>query len=129
VKSVEEFDQSEKNDFENYMFSTSSIGCRNIKFLTNLVESARNDEIQVVGVVAPLPPSSLSHIVNYEEITSFYKDLSNDLGIVVVDYNQINHSENTFKDSDFKDDDHLNYKGVQKLCNDILERVLIKYAF
>mgnify|MGYP001339463376 CR=1 FL=1 len=125
VKSVGEFDQSEKNEFENYMFSTtSSIGWRNVFFLSKLVTSAKNNGIQVVGVVAPLPSLSLSHIANYEEIHSFYEYLSNDLGIIVVDYNLINHSERIFKDSDFKDDDHLNYEGVQKLCNDIVERVL-----
>lgn len=124
VKSTGDFDPDEKNEFENYVFSTSSIGRRNELFLSKLVTFAKNNGIQVVGVVAPLPYSSLSHIVNYEEITSFYRDLSNDLGIVVVDYNQINHSENIFKYSDFKDDDHLNYEGVQKLCNDFTKRVL-----
>lgn len=126
VKSIGELDLNEKNQFEDYVFSMNLIGSRSIQFLTKLVETSKESGIKVFGVVAPLPPSSLSYIVNYEEIHLFYEMLQDQLGISIIDYNEINSTERIFEDSDFKDDDHLNYEGARKLSNDFAERVLYK---
>ena len=87
-----------------------------------VLQLCKENNIKVIMVTAPLPPTSLKLIKNYDEIHNKYQEIANENGVEYLDYNYINREKNMFTDKNFKDSDHLNSSGVK-----ILDKDLIKY--
>ena len=74
-------------------------------------------------VTAPLPPTSLKLIKNYDELHNKFQEIADENGVEYLDYNYINREKSMFTDKDFKDADHLNSSGVRILDNDLIKYI------
>lgn len=81
------------------------------------------NNVKILLVTAPLPPTTLKLIKNYSSIHDKFNAIAKRNGVQYIDYNYINNKSNLFTDKNFKDSDHLNSSGVNILDNDIIKYI------
>jgi hypothetical protein len=106
------------NHFKDYVFDPKELKARNLEYLKKIIRLCKSENIQLVFVTSPLPPSSLNGIQNYSDIYDYFLNIAHDEGISYLDYNVLAEHD-MFFDADFKDDNHLNVSGVAKISSDL----------
>ena len=113
------------NELKNEVFKLNHY---QLLYLEKTIDLAIQRVIKVILVSAPVPPTAFKDVYGYDEIYKRISKIAENREIEYLDYNIINNSLNIFTDEDFKDDDHLNKKGVIKL-NDDLVKIISEKAF
>lgn len=98
-------------------------------YLNKIIKLCKEKNVPLVLITAPLPPTTMKIVKNYDIIHKKFNDIANQYNIDYIDYNLINRDLEFLSDKDFKDDHHLNVEGAnimnQHLVN-ILRDVLQK---
>lgn len=87
---------------------------RQVEYLKKITRLAQENNIEVLFVTAPIPPTIQSHIAYYNEITEAVEHLANSLNINYTDFN-IDQKTGSLKLSDlnYADQGHLNENGAK----------------
>lgn len=109
---------TEHNLFKDYFFDPKELKAKNLEYLEKIIRLCKDQGIQLVFVTSPLPPTSLDLIRNYSDIYDYFLKIAEQNKILYLDYNVLE-ERRLFFDADFKDDNHLNVKGVVKLSTDL----------
>ena len=93
------------------------------KTLIKIIEYCKSGGVELTFVVAPLPESTIVGIGNYQVYYDYVKNIADEHGVEFRDFNlckpaYFNADDNTF----FKDEDHLNAAGAERLS-----RVMAEY--
>ena len=88
---------------------------RQVEYLKKLLSLARENEIQVIFVSAPIPPTILSRIDYYDTILSDIQAIADEFSIPFYDFAK--QSAIGLSDTDFADQGHLNQIGNQKFMD------------
>lgn len=96
---------------------------KRLSYDDKVLKLCKENNIKVIMVTAPLPPTSLKLIKNYDELHNKFQQIADKNGVEYIDYNYINKEKNMFTDKDFKDADHLNSSGVKILDNDLIKYI------
>lgn len=106
----DEFDKT--NQFKGLDGKEWSADKAQIKYLNKIIETCRNNEIELVFVTAPIANVSMEYISNYDYIHNAVKKIADDNDIKYIDYNMVNRDEGLLTNDNFRDDAHLNHSGV-----------------
>lgn len=118
---VSEKELTVENKFKDY--NGPNWNQKKLQYDNKVIELCKENNIKIIMITAPLPPSSLKLIKNYDEIHNKYQEIADKNGVEYLDYNYINMDKNMFTDRNFKDADHLNTSGVDILDNDLLKYI------
>ena len=69
--------------------------------------------IKLIFVTAPIAPVSMDYIKNYDEVHDKLAALAEKLNVPYIDYNEKNYNEKILSNEYFRDDAHLNDRGVK----------------
>lgn len=95
------------------------------EYVEKIVKLARENDIEIVFVTAPIATISMEHIVNYDGIHNKIANLAKELDVPYLDYNMVNMEENMLENKNFRDDAHLNFSGVEIVMEHFVEWILI----
>ncbi|MEX2445508.1 MAG: SGNH/GDSL hydrolase family protein [Alkalispirochaeta sp.] len=101
---------SEENKFRNYRFS--GFNRRQVEYLRRIVELARQRNIDIVVVSAPILPQSLDLVADYDEIAHRLDTLFRSLDVPYIDLNREPRLTTQLDASHFSDENHLNAAGA-----------------
>ncbi len=113
---------NEANQFKGTLLKVDDLKPVYVRYLKKIVELCRSRNIPIVFVTAPLPPTTLGMIGQYEVIHNFFMSIAQSFGIVYMDYN-VEPYKLGLDDSYFRDDNHLNVSGVDVFTRDIARRL------
>ena len=111
------------NQFKNFVFDKKKILPVHLRYLEKIVQLCQEHGIRLIFVTSPLPPTSLAMIKDYHKIHDYFMAIAQKNNIPYIDYNVADYKIN-LPDDDFKDDDHLNSKGVVLFDRDFADRLL-----
>lgn len=98
-----------------------------ISFLIKNIDLIIQNNVQLLAVISPLPPTIFKDIKDYSVIHDKINDLCENRGIELLDFNIINRQYNLFDDKDFMDTHHLNREGVIIFNNYIIDHLKKNY--
>lgn len=107
----DEFDKT--NQFKNFDGKNWSISKNQKKYLQNIVDKCRENNIELIFVTAPVANVSMDYIKNYNYVHNIVAEFADKNGIEYIDYNIINEEEKLLTNENFRDDAHLNHSGVE----------------
>ena len=87
-------------------------------YIERMVELARENDIEVVFVTAPIANVSMDYIQNYDALHDKIADFASGLDVDYRDYNIVNMEKNLLENENFRDNSHLNYSGVEIFTED-----------
>ena len=90
-------------------------------YIKKMVDLARERDIEVIFVTAPIANVSMDHIENYKALHEKIAGFADDLGVAYRDYNLVNMEKDLFENENFRDDAHLNYSGVEIFTEDFAD--------
>jgi len=89
------------------VFEESKVKKETIEGYNNIVKYCKDNDIKLICVVPPLPPSRLK-AEEFEKCHEYYEKLTNESGVEFWDYNYIKDEYLSFKDENFRDiDGHM----------------------
>lgn len=91
------------------------------KYIEKLVNLCHSENIKIVFVTAPIANISMEHIKNYDSLHKKISDFARELEVPYRDYNIINKEKKLLTNSNFRDDAHLNYSGVEIIMKDFVD--------
>lgn len=91
-----------------------------LKYISKIMELANDLNIELIGVIQPLPVDYLLSISNYKIMTSKLMNIANKNKVSIYDFNDIIVLDSV---NDFKDKDHLNKSGVVKFNNMLINKL------
>lgn len=94
------------------------------EYLEKTIELCRSNNISLLLVTSPLPPTILNQLKNnYANIYLDIKKIADNYNIEYVDLNLINEKKNIVTDANFADNNHLNYSGAEIVSNYLSEHI------
>ncbi len=115
---LSEFDET--NQFKNYDGKKYSISSVQKNYIYKIADLAKENNIKLIFVTAPLANISQEYISNYDYIHNIFNDISKDLNVPYYDYNIIDLG---LTHEHFRDDAHLNHSGVEIVSNDFINKL------
>jgi len=109
--------------FEKYSFEPGNLQEKHLAYFEKIIRLAEENGIRVIFVSSPLPEISRSKIANYGEIHDYFQKIAVANKIPYIDYNLIDAKERLFAVTDYKDADHLNKSGAEKISADLARRL------
>lgn len=103
----------ETNQFKDLDGEKWSADKTQVKYIEEIVNLCKGNNIEIVFVTAPIANVSMDYIKNYDSIHIKMADIADDLGVKYIDFNVINIDENLLSLENFRDDAHLNDSGVK----------------
>lgn len=88
-----------------------------INAMTELADICKENNIQLVFYSMPATDFYLSMRKNYDDYIEFCRDFAEKNGCPYYDFNLCREQYLSLNDEDFSDDNHLNYRGVEKFTN------------
>ncbi len=119
-KTVNSEDLVNKNEFKNYSIDLDNISALELSYFDEIIFLCKESNIDLILVTAPMPEISVENIDNYDKFHDYIEFIAESNKLEYLDYNL--HMEGIeFDVSDFKDDNHLNYTGVIKFNNHLID--------
>lgn len=109
---------TEENYFKN--LQPSEWNEKTFLYLNKIIMLCRENNIPILLVTAPLPPTTMQMVNDYDSIHNKFRDIANQYEITYVDYNLINKDLRLLTDKHFKDDHHLNTGGANVMNKHLL---------
>lgn len=109
------------NKFKGY--NNLKFNSKRLDYDKRVIELCKKNNIKILLVTAPFPPTSLNLVGDYKSLHDTYQRIADKNGVNYVDYNYINKVKKLFKDNNFKDSDHLNASGVKILDKDLMRYI------
>lgn len=100
------------NQFTGYDGRNFDIDNNQKKYLDKIIQLCEDNNIKIVFVTSPIANISMEKIKYYDKVNQKIAQYSEENNIPYIDYNIVNMNENLLKNSNFRDDSHLNYSGV-----------------
>ena len=110
---IPEIELDETNQFKGLDGKQWKADETQIKYLNEIVDLCKEENIELVFVTAPIANISLNYIQDYDSIHEKMAQIAHDLGIKYLDLNIANRDEALLKLENFRDDAHLNDSGVK----------------
>ncbi|MFP4697983.1 MAG: DUF1574 family protein [Eubacteriales bacterium] len=110
IPKSEKEEDNQFNDFDarDWLFDKTQ---RN--YVKKLIQLAKQNNIEVVLVTAPVANVSMEKISNYEFIHDKINEFAQEQNVAYIDYNIVNIEEQLLVNENFRDDAHLNHSGVE----------------
>jgi len=96
-------------------YKSSKWSNKQIVYFNKIIQLCKKNDMEIIFVTTPLPPTSLSMIENYNSIHKAFQEIADYNQINYIDYNVINNELKIFNDQHFMDEQHLNLEGVMVL--------------
>ena len=109
------------NEFKTYVHN--KYNNKQVEYFNKIIKTCKQNNIKLVLVTAPIPPTTLKMVKNYDGIHNYFQSIADKNKLKYVDYNIINQKNKLVKDTDFKDCDHLNNSGVKKIDKDFIKYI------
>lgn len=103
----------ETNQFKGFDGSEWKIDKTQKKYLDEFVSLCNQNQIELVLVTAPVANVSMEKMENYSFVHNAVEEFSKENNLAYIDYNIVNGEEKLLQNEDFRDDAHLNDKGVK----------------
>jgi len=84
-----------------------------ISYVERMANLAREENIRLIFVTAPVSNIYLATYINYESIHNQVRSIAEDLDVPYLDFNMLNLNGQMFLDEHFRDARHLNDNGAQ----------------
>ncbi len=107
----DEFDKT--NQFKNFDGKNWEFKSSQKKYLQKIIDTCREENIEIIFVTAPVANISMEYIKNYDKVNSEITAFAKENNILYLDYNIVNKNEKLLKHENFRDDAHLNHSGVE----------------
>lgn len=114
-----EFDET--NQFKGLDGNKVEISKVQKKYMQNIVDFCKDENINLVMVTAPIANVSMTFIENYDFIHNEIQSFADANELPYIDYNIINVEEKLLTHDNFRDDAHLNHSGVEIVDNHFIE--------
>lgn len=90
-------------------------------YFIKIIKLCRRKKLDLMLVTVPQCPAKMINIekteYHYAPINKKIRDIGKRYHLTYIDYNVVNNKKKFVKNSDFFDNNHLNYQGVKKLMN------------
>lgn len=99
----------------------TELSSKKLEYFRKIVKLCKEQNIQLICVRAPFPPTRLKRDNQMELIRlhEFYRNLCFKNDVNFYDLNSISDNSYEYLDTDFSDSHHLNYKGANKASNEL----------
>ncbi len=108
---IPEESYDKKNQFNNYDVKGWKFSDVQKKYIYKIIELAKQYDIKLYFVTAPIANVSLEKIPDYEIIHNQISDFLKENNVKYLDFNVPEIHNKLFKNENFRDDAHLNYSG------------------
>lgn len=104
----------------------TGFNAKQIEYLDKTLQLCERNNIKVIFVTSPVPPSILYSIKNeYGKIHADVEKIADKYNIEYIDFNIENENKKIVTDSNFGDDNHLNLSGA-KIVSDYLSDYILE---
>ncbi|MDB4513388.1 DUF1574 domain-containing protein [Akkermansiaceae bacterium] len=121
VKRVDSLQESRRYTSPRFTFIPDMFNEKQVTALEDLAQLTKKEGIQLILVTAPITDTMISNITNYDDISKFFQNYSNKLGLKYIDYNMI--ELGLLDNVHFYDFQHLNEAGTTVLNQDFAKRL------
>lgn len=98
-----------------YSFTNTQISDKKLKhYFAAFVELCDQNEIELICVTAPYPPTRLK-LTTTDSASCYFKEACTDFNVPYIDFNYLNDDEYVYQDTDFTDHHHMNFRGANKV--------------
>ena len=126
VMSESEYDKT--NQYKNFDGHSWEMKPEKAAYLEKIAKLCEEKGIKLIFVTAPIAPVSMDYIKNYDEVHEKLSDLARNLNVPYIDYNEKNYNEKILTNEYFRDDAHLNDRGV-KVIDGMFKDYLVENGY
>lgn len=126
VMSESEYDKT--NQYKNFDGHSWEMKPEKAAYLEKIAKLCEEKGIKLIFVTAPIAPVSMDYIKNYDEVHDKLSDLARNLNVPYIDYNEKNYNEKILTNEYFRDDAHLNDRGV-KVIDGMFKDYLVENGY
>lgn len=107
----EEFDDA--NQFKNFDGKNWFMDNTQKEYLNKIIQLCKENDIELIFVTAPVANVSMELMKNYNIVHEIISDFAKNSNIPYIDYNIVNENTELLTNDNFRDDAHLNDRGVK----------------